>query len=554
MQRKYAVIGGVVLLAVAGAAAAATLPGATVVDVYPTKGMVKPGEAATLAVKVERPWYEVRPVTVTITAGLSSEPVATLKTKGDTVTWTPAKAGGYGVTAQIGRSKAETAIDVGDQWTEKPRYGFLSDFHPLDAGKEDRFATMAKFHINGLQFYDWMYRHSDYLPPTTEFQDPLNRTLSLDTIKEKLDLSHKYGMATMAYTAIYGAPKSYLDKHPEQGLYNLQGKPISFGNGFLYIMNPEKDGPWAKQMLSEYSKIVQQLPFDGIHLDQYGDPKFGFRYPGGEGATGVQIAPAIVSLIDETKKAVGPAKSVIFNDVNTWPLADTAPTTNDAVYVEVWPPNVNFQNLSEIIGKGRQLSGGKPVVLAAYLNPEWEPSVLLTDATIFASGGYHIEMGEGNALLADPYFPKYKRMSPALEGHLRRYYDLTVRYQDLLYGKDLKDWAPEVTMGETRVLKMALFNGVWATGRENEKYQVLSLVNFSGLDHARWNAERKNPPTVLEKQPVTVAMAKAPKAAFLINPDGADQAPVPVKFTYANGQVSLTLDRLDYWSMLVFEK
>lgn len=29
---------------------------------------------------------------------------------------------------------------------------------------------MARFHLNGLQFYDWMYRHSDYLPPAAEYR------------------------------------------------------------------------------------------------------------------------------------------------------------------------------------------------------------------------------------------------------------------------------------------------------------------------------------------------------------------------------------------------
>jgi dextranase len=305
-------------------------------------------------------------------------------------------------------------------------------------------------------------------------------------------------------------------------------------------------------MISEYSKIVTQLPFDGIHLDQYGDPKWGFRYPGGEGSVSVDVSQGIVALIDATKGATG--KTVIFNDVNGWPLNQTAPTTNDAIYIEVWPPNVTFNHLGDLIDQGRRASGGKPVVLAAYINPDYAPSVLLTDAVIFAKGGSHIELGEGGNLLADPYFPKYKPMSPELSEHLRRFYDVAVRYQDYLYAKDLREWTTVVTVADTRVLTGGYFNGVWPVTRENDRFATLSLVNLNGLEDARWSGARTADPTVLERRQVTVEMAAAPKGLYLIDPDGADQTARPVKFTYGDGKVSFTLDRLAYWSLLVFEK
>lgn len=527
-------------------------PGARVLDVAPLQGMVRPGEPAHLEVLVERPWYDPRPVVLTFTRGFST--VATLTTRGGKVAWTPPGAGGYGVTAELGRSQASTAIDVGENWAERPRYGFLSDFAPGDLGQEDRFRIMARYHLNGLQFYDWMYRHSDYLPPAEEFIDPLGRLLSRATIREKMALARRYGMAAMAYTAVYGAPQQFYEAHREWGLYDASGRIISFGDGFLYIMNPEPGGPWAEHMLSEYSKIASQFGFDGIHLDQYGDPRYGYRFPGGPDAQPVDVASAFAALIDATKRAVGPSKSVLFNDVGGWPLADTAPTSNDAIYIEVWPPHVHFQHLFELIDRGRKLSGGKPVVLAAYISPEYEPSVLLTDAVIFAAGGYHIELGEGGAMLADPYFPKYQPMSPGLAAHLRRYYDITVRYQEFLYGPDLAPWEPEVEVEGSRVLKGGYFNGVWPVGRENGRYAVLSLINLNGLTDANWNAPRQEPPPVLEKRTVTVEMAEPPRAVYLIDADGPDQSAVPVPFTYKDGRVRFTLDRLAYWSVAVMEK
>ncbi|HEY3366356.1 MAG TPA: glycoside hydrolase family 66 protein [Symbiobacteriaceae bacterium] len=553
-MRRPAIAAAIALAAAAAVAAAgyAWLPVAAVTDIYPQEGIVQPGQAAHLVVQVRRPWFDPRSVTVKITAGLSDQPVAELRTRGGTVAWTPSAAGGYGVTATLGASRVSTAVDAGANWTEKPRYGFLSDFGPANQGQAARFDAMARFHLNGLQFYDWMYRHSDYLPPADEYVDPLKRLLSRPVLLEKIDQAHRHGMAAMAYTAVYAAPKDFYEAHKDWALYDASGNALKFGDDFLFIMNPEAGSPWAQHMLSEYRKIVTQLPFDGIHLDQYGDPHFGFRFPGGESAN-VDVATALADLIDATAGTIGP-RPVFFNDVGGWPMADTAPTRKETVYVEVWPPNVYFDHLRQLIQKGRRLSDGKPVILAAYISPEFEPSVLLTDAVIFASGGYHLEIGEGNGMLADPYFPKYKPMSAALQQHLRRYYDIIVRYQDLLYGKNVADWTPDVEIPGSRVLTGGYGPGIWPVGRQNGQYFTLSLINTTGLKDAKWNSPRLTPPTGLNRQQVSVAMAAPPRALYRIDPDGTEQSPVPVPFTYGQGQVTFTLDHLDYWSVMVFEK
>lgn len=551
MKKAYVAATAIAVLALAGLYAA--LPGARLIDLYSREGMVKPGQPVHLQLTVKRPWYDFHQVTITITAGLKTEPVATLSSRGGIIEWTPPGAGGYGVTARLGKQQVSTAVDVGDAWTERPRYGFMTDFAPTDKGQSDRFDSMARFHLNALQFYDWMQSHSNYVPTTAEYRDPLARLLSVGVLREKIEQAHQHGMAAMAYTAVYAAPKTFFESHPEWALYDRAGRPMGFGNGFLYIMNPEPGGPWEKYTVDQYKQIVTKLPFDGIHLDQFGDPKYGFRYSTGDDPVGVDVGSAFTPLINDTKAAIA-GRPVFFNDVGAWSLRDTAMANKDAVYVEVWPPNINFDHLHKLINEGHQRSGGKPVVLAAYISPNFAPSVLLSDAVIFASGGYHLEIGEGNGMLNDPYFPKHKMMDADLAAHLRRYYDVIVRYQDLLYAKGLQDWTPDVTIADTRILPGAYFNGVWPFGRQSDRYQVLHLVNLNGLDSARWNAPNLKDPPVLEKRGVTVTMDKAPKALYLINADDPDQSPVPVPFTYRDGQVQFTLDRLAYWDLLVFEK
>src|SRR5438128_318717 len=69
--------------------------------------------------------------------------------------------GAYGVFVTAtdehgGTLEAETAFDVAAHWNEAPRYGFLSDFAPGDAGDSTDIDFLNENHINIVQFYDWM--------------------------------------------------------------------------------------------------------------------------------------------------------------------------------------------------------------------------------------------------------------------------------------------------------------------------------------------------------------------------------------------------------------
>jgi dextranase len=67
--------------------------------------------------------------------------------------------------------------------------------------------------------------------------------------------------------------------------------------------------------------------------------------------------------------------------------------------------------LKSVIDDGLAWGDGKPVVLAAYMDRGktsgnfGTPGVLLCDATIFASGGTHLELGDGGHMLDNEYFP-----------------------------------------------------------------------------------------------------------------------------------------------------
>ncbi|MDP4276831.1 MAG: glycoside hydrolase family 66 protein, partial [Bacteroidota bacterium] len=58
-------------------------------------------------------------------------------------------------------------IDVSSDWAKFPRYGFLSDFGQLSQERITEVMTkLSRYHLNGLQYYDWHYDHQKPLAGT----------------------------------------------------------------------------------------------------------------------------------------------------------------------------------------------------------------------------------------------------------------------------------------------------------------------------------------------------------------------------------------------------
>lgn len=263
-----------------------------------------------------------------------TEPAARLQLPADPgqkvwrFTWQPpAEPAGYGVRAVLHGPRgplatSESAFDVTGDWTEIPRYGFMSEFGTWDEESETRAVqSMARLHLNAVQFYDWLYRHETPVPTSDVFTDSLGRRLYADTIRRKIDLSRRYGMAPMAYVAIYAASPAFYEQHKDWGLYDREGQPIDFGDGYLYIMNPAQGSGWREHMIREWLKIVETYDFDGLHIDQYGYPKVAYDALGRT----VMVGPAFRSFLDETKEKLAeqmPQRSrITFNSVANWPAA-----------------------------------------------------------------------------------------------------------------------------------------------------------------------------------------------------------------------------------------
>jgi dextranase len=543
-------------------------------NIYPHKAFYRPGEVLHLVVEMMAQ-TETDVHLVAVIAFLSDETARLTKTvhllAHETTTielmWVPPLTAprGYGIDlcalddAGLVLATASTAFDVLERWSQAPRYGFLTDFEPDRAGFDQTMRWLIKYHINGLQFYDWMYRHQQPLPPTEVFDDVLGRRLSLAVVEELIDAAHARGIAAMAYTAIYAAAVPFFQQHADWALLDVQGRPIPFGDDFLMIMNPAPGSPWTDHLQGQFAQVLEKTAFDGIHLDQYGEPKVAYDVDGNHLDLALVI-PEFINLTKETAVEVRPDATVAFNCVDDWPIETVAQTRQDFVYIEVWPPHTSYQDLHTLIVDAQALSDGKPVVLAAYIDPARMRNVRLANAVVFASGGYHIELGEPGTMLADPYFPEYGLMNDELALVLRRYYDFVVRYEDVL-ALDARDATPayarKVIVEGVRTDARQTDQEIWPIVRENDSAIALSLINVMGLESPEWNGSFLTDPPLQENLVLRFYTDRSPGRIWWATPDDDNLAARVLDFNTEKDErgryVTFRVPWLSWWDLIVLE-
>jgi len=551
----------------------------TIDDIAPDRASYRPGQAAQVAITLtSRRATDVRGRLVLRLTWLDqlvqqSEqavavgPGATVSVV-CTLALPPTAPRGYGLDAALyddaGHMLAEGsgALDVLDRWSQTPRYGFLSDFAPGQADVQARCDSLCRYHLNVVQFYDWMWRHYALLPPGDDFTDALGRRLSLATVREAIAAIQARGAAALAYGAVYGAEPEFADAHPELALFDEAGKRVSLA-GLFYIMNIAPGSPWVPLIVAEFAHAVRELGFDGIHLDQYGFPKTART------ATGelIDLAEHFPPLIDLARAAVvseRPDAGVIFNAVGNWPIETVAATTQDVVYIEVWPPDESYNDLRWLIGAARHLSGGKQVILAAYLSPfaqagaatlpQAEAAALLATAAIAAAGGSHLLLGERDGILCDPYYPKYATLRAGFAARMRAYYDFLVRYEEWLIAPAIEDWdagdAQPCDLHGARLSRQAEAQAVWCIARRKPGYRIIHLINLADQADVAWNAPR-TPPEPLRQIELSLRNMPAIRSALLLAPDAHLGRPSPLAVSQEDDITRLGPFDLDVWAVIV---
>ena len=360
----------------------------------------------------------------------------------------------------------------------------------------------------------------------------MGKASSMDTVKKKIDLLHRYGMKAFAYGAVYGAEEDYQKSHPDELLCDGNGKPMKFIDR-IYFMDINPDCNWHNHIIGEYRKAIK-FGFDGIHMDQYGFPKEAFSKKDGK-LTLRKLREDFPALIDSTKSALSDS-GVIFNAVNNWPVDAVANTKQDCVYIEVWPPNDTYYDLNRLIEDAKKYAPSKQVILAAYLHPfaecknpdEIMSTAFLAMATIFSSGGFHLLLGENNGILTQAYYSDYCRLqSRNFISRIQSYYDFITAYEELLFDRSLIDDTKTCTGG---INDDYLFSGaefsttpkslcVWTQIKHSDLYKVINLVNFLGISDMNWNDQQAKFPDSVKRIGVDAQVTEEVEEVRLMSPD-----------------------------------
>ncbi len=389
---------------------------------------------------------------------------------------------------------------------------------------------MKDIHLNAIQFYDWMYRHDQLLPPERQYTDPLGRHMDLKVIEEKIQHCKELGMRPIAYGAVYAATQETYEQHPEWGIYTMDGQPMIFAK-WLYYMNISQGNGWATHILEEYRNAIR-FGFCGIHMDTYGFPKKVWDNCGHQVDLDKEFSGLINAAADMSQKEDDNG-GVIFNAVNNWPVEAVAGSNQDSIYIEVWPPNDTYYDLYALIREARSYSR-KNVILAAYMKPfldedveAGERALRMTWATISASGGTQLVFGENHGLLRDSYYVNYAKLRPEFLPIVQKYCDFLVRYESLLYNDCGTDISKTASGG---INEDICFNSdtcrfstdgksdtVWTIVRESEFRLTIHLINLKGND-CLWNEGKREPQQVQDIR-INFRLDRPVRGFYFASPD-----------------------------------
>jgi dextranase len=482
----------------------------------------------------------------------------------------------------------QTAVDISSDWKRFPRYGYLAHYTRAEGTDPQAWiAELNRFHINGLEFYDFQFRHDRPLAgtvahPAAAWKDIAGRDVDGSIVRDLIDQAHRFNMMAMAYNASYSSYDDVFtgkqDPLPlKWGIWESPDGPRTaatakslelhpsggWSTSRLYYMNLNDPG-WQKFLFAHMHDLFQVYPFDGWHVDTFGD-KGGYAYDGSP----VNYIDGFRSFIDHASASLH--KRIVFNAVGTLGQERIARSDADFVYSELWEDHETF---ASILLTAEQVHFANPkdgFVIAAYLHKEPAqgpvpaakqfnpPSVLLTDAAIFASGASHIELGDGDRMLSREYFPADTRLSisPALLDSLRHYYDYLTAYENYLrYDLDVQPCGIQVKIVDQTASPLAVPNTIWTISRRKGDTSVIHLINLLGSNDPHWRdvtMSRPEPPS-LQNLRVEVSSPDTIRSVGWASPDfdGGQFHSIPFQLRKSGNSawIEFTLPALHYWDTI----
>ncbi len=503
-----------------------------------------------------------------------------VKVKGEneiTWEWTPAEDDFTGYMAEVFLVKSDKVVDhlnigvdVSSDWGKFPRYGYLADYFIKDEEQQKSVIdNLNRFHINGLQFYDWQWYHEK--PVKTEngqvvdqWKDIANRIVYKDAVENYISLAHDRNMKAMNYNLFFGASNEYekygIEK--EWGLFKdangnqLDVHPLPTLWAYdIQLFNPG-DPNWQNAIFDSQQEVFETFDFDGWHVDQLGDRSPLWTADG----TPINLAHTYQQFLENAHEEL--QVDLVMNAVSQYGQQEIAKAPVEFLYTESWDEPM-YQDLKGIIDHNWEFSDGElNTVLAAYMNYDLSdsrgyfnaPGILLANATIFAAGGAHIELGEN--MLSKEYFPhKTLEIEDELHNQMVSYYDFMVAYENLL-----RDGAVEIdkevtTDSNISITKDAKQGSVWNFNKQKDNKEILHFINYTDATSMEWkDADGTQPePKLQENVSITITADKEVSKVWMATPDAYSGSSIELDYVQEGNEVTFTLPSLKYWDMVVVE-
>lgn len=482
-------------------------------------------------------------------------------------------------------TSAFTAVDVSSSWTKFPRYGYVWDFTP-SADAESKADEMARYHLNGVQFYDWQYRHHRPLAADLSgWRDWSGRWISGDTVRAYLRAAHDRGMVCMAYNMIYAANETYLTDgsgvQADWRLVRTNGADFTCDMDaklgpvgvlqYFNLLNPD----WQNYIFAQENRVFEAFDFDGWHGDTIGENGPMRTADGGplgydaDGKPIYLVKDGYTAFLNAAKASIGD-KYLAFNPVGAQGIENVNVSAVDVLYTEFWPWDRNangrlyddYYTLHRAILGACEQSGGKSLIVAAYVNyrnpkAAFNPAtVRMLDCVVFASGGSRIELGNGGNMLSDEYFPAdgKKRMDDGLRSAVGRLYDFLVAYENLLRDGQ-RPVSRTVRLENLPVSTDGRSDTVWCFAKADSSTEIYHFLNLTGTDDG-WRDEEqtKKPPIAHENVKTRLYTDYPVREVWLASPDDESPLPLPLEFQTgrdANGAYAeFTQPALEYWNLI----
>lgn len=482
-------------------------------------------------------------------------------------------------------TSAFTAVDVSSSWTKFPRYGYVWDFTP-SADAESKADEMARYHLNGVQFYDWQYRHHRPLADDLSgWRDWSGRWISGDTVRAYLRAAHDRGMACMAYNMIYAANETYLTDgsgvQADWRLVRANGADFTCDMDaklgpvgvlqYFNLLNPD----WQNYIFAQENRVFEAFDFDGWHGDTIGENGPMRTADGGplgydaDGKPIYLVKDGYTAFLNAAKAAIGD-KYLAFNPVGAQGIENVNVSAVDVLYTEFWPWDRNangrlyddYYTLHRAILGACEQSGGKSLIVAAYVNyrnpkAAFNPAaVRMLDCVVFASGGSRIELGNGGNMLSDEYFPAdgKKRMDDGLRSAVGRLYDFLVAYENLLRDGQ-RPVSRTVRLENLPVSTDGRSDTVWCFAKADSSTEIYHFLNLTGTDDGWRDEEQTKKPPIAHENVKTRLYTDYPiREVWLASPDGESPLPLHLEFQTgrdANGAYAeFTQPALEYWNLI----